>query len=98
MSYRVAPQAEDDLDEIWLYIAKESSSVEVASRFIDSLTQRFLLLAQHPYLGRSRDAELGIGTRTFPLGHYVILYRVANRNVFILRVVHGKRHLDALFP
>jgi hypothetical protein len=30
MAHGVAPQAEADLDHIWLYVAKESGSMEVA--------------------------------------------------------------------
>jgi plasmid stabilization system protein ParE len=47
MPHRLASEAEADLDEIWLYTAKESGSVEIADRLIDSITERFLLLARH---------------------------------------------------
>jgi plasmid stabilization system protein ParE len=30
MAHRVAPRAEADLDDIWLYVAKESASMEAA--------------------------------------------------------------------
>jgi hypothetical protein len=32
MAHRFAPQAESDLDDIWLYVATESGSVETADR------------------------------------------------------------------
>ncbi|MGH9625228.1 MAG: hypothetical protein ACRD4G_12920 [Bryobacteraceae bacterium] len=32
MAHRVARRAEADLDDIWLYVAKESGSLEVANR------------------------------------------------------------------
>lgn len=68
MAHRVAPQAEADLDDIWLYVAKESASMETASRLIDSITERFLFLAGFPHAGRARDLDCGIGTRSFPVG------------------------------
>jgi hypothetical protein len=37
MAHRVAPQAEADLDDIWLYIAKGSGSMNVATRVADSI-------------------------------------------------------------
>ena len=40
MAHRLAPKAETDLDDIWLYAAKESGSVEIADRLIDSITDR----------------------------------------------------------
>jgi len=51
MAHRVAPRAELDLDDIWLYVAKESGSIEVATRPINSITDRFHLLAGFPIWG-----------------------------------------------
>ncbi|HEU5342276.1 type II toxin-antitoxin system RelE/ParE family toxin [Edaphobacter sp.] len=97
MAHRVAIRAEIDLDDIWYYIAKESSSIEIADHLVDSITNRFFLLAKYPYLGRSRDHEFGSGIRSFPIGEYVVLYAVEGTEVLILRVVHGHRDIDALF-
>lgn len=38
MAHRVAPQAEADLDDIWLFIARESGSIPAATRLIDAIT------------------------------------------------------------
>jgi plasmid stabilization system protein ParE len=73
MAHRVASRAANDLDEIWYYIVKESRSVETADRLIDSITARFLLLASHPHLGRSRHDDFGVGARSFSVGEYVIV-------------------------
>jgi toxin ParE1/3/4 len=97
MSHRVAPQAESDLDDIWLYVAKESGSMEIASRLIDSITSHFFTLATFPYAGRSREEEFGLGSRSFTVGEYVIVYCVEGTDVFVLRVVHGRRDLLGLF-
>jgi len=64
MAHRVSPQAATDLDDIWYYVAKESGSIAVANHLIDSITDRFFLLAGHPYLGRSRDDDFGVGSRS----------------------------------
>jgi toxin ParE1/3/4 len=66
MAHRLAPRAAADLDDIWYYVAKESGSIETANRLIDSITDRFLLLARHPYLGRSRDDDFGRECEVFP--------------------------------
>jgi toxin ParE1/3/4 len=97
MAHRVAPRAEAYLDDIWLYVAKESASMDVATRLIDSITGRFSFLATFPYVGRARDEDLGAGSRSFAVGQYIIVYCVEGADVFILRVVHGRRDLDALF-
>jgi hypothetical protein len=33
MPHRLAPCAERDLDDIWLYVAQESNSIEIADRY-----------------------------------------------------------------
>ena len=97
MAHLVAPRAEADLNDIWLYVAKESGSMEVATLLVDSITDRFCFLANFPHAGRSRDREFGVGTRSFPVGDYVIVYCVEGDDVFILRVVHGRRDFESLF-
>lgn len=97
MAHRLAPKAANDLDNIWIYVARESGSLEIANRLIDSITDRFFLLASHPQVGRARNDDLGPGMRSFPVGEYVIVYRIEDENVLILRVVHGRRDLEALF-
>jgi hypothetical protein len=51
----------------------------------------------YPDLGRARDEDLRPGLRTFPVGEYVVLYRVENEDVVILRVLRGGRNIAALF-
>ena len=97
MAHRLAPRAETDLDDIWYYVAKESGSIEIANRLIDTLTDRFFMLTGSPYVGRARDHDFGPGCRSVAVGDYVIVYCVENVDVLILRVVHGRRDLDALF-
>jgi plasmid stabilization system protein ParE len=65
IAHRLAPRAEADLDDIWLYVARESASMEVATRLIDSITGRFSFLAAFPYVGRARDEDFGAGSRSF---------------------------------
>ena len=50
-----------------------------------------------PYLGRKRP-ELGLGLRTLVSGDYVIVYQSSAEEVQVMRVVHGRRDLTALFP
>jgi len=71
--------------------------MDVATRLIDSITGRFAFLATFPYVGRARDEDFGAGSRSFAVGEYIVVYSVEGANVLILRVVHGKRDLDALF-
>jgi toxin ParE1/3/4 len=97
MAHRLAPQAEGELDDIWYYTARESQSIEIADRMVDSLTDRFFLLATHPHAGRRRDEDLRPGLRSFPVGEYVIIYRVDDEDVLILHIIRGSRDIEALF-
>lgn len=94
MTYRVSGRARLDLIEIWRYIATDNESAP--DRFIDLITRRFELLGENPYAGRSRD-ELRPGYRSFPVGQYVVFYRLSESRVQIMHVLHGKRDLEALF-
>src|SRR5689334_17095160 len=95
MAYRLAPQAEADLEDIAFYIFLASGNLESADRVIQSIAERFDLLASYPYAGRARD-DLRPGIRAFPVGDYVILYRIEGSDVAIVRIAHGSRHLDLL--
>jgi toxin ParE1/3/4 len=97
MGHVRSPQADSDLDSIWYYVAIESGSVEIADRLIDSIAERFLLIAKYPNIGRRRDADLRPGLRSFSVGEYVIIYRVQEEDALILRVLRGSRDFEALF-
>jgi len=96
MGHVRSPEADSDLDSIWSFIASESRNAEIADRVIDSITERFLLLANYPNIGRRRDEDLRPGLRSFPVGEYIILYRVQDEDVLILRVLRSSRNLKAL--
>jgi len=96
--FRLSPEAEADLDDIWLRIASESGSTDGASRVVEKITERFWLLARYPYLGRSRAEDLRSGLRSFPAEDYIIIHRIEESGVvIILHVVHGSRDVQALF-
>jgi len=88
MPYRLSALAEQDLDEIWSYVAEDASPT-TADRFIDDIIDRFDLLAEQPRIGRLRP-EFGPGVRSFAVENYVIDYR-HDGDVLIARILHGRR-------
>ena len=97
MAHRLSAEAESQLDAIWLHVANESGALESADRIINTITDRFWLLARYPHIGRRRD-DLRSGLRSFAAGDYVILYRIDNEDdVLILYVMHGSRDIPELF-
>jgi toxin ParE1/3/4 len=95
MGHRLAPQADADLEDIAFYVFVQSGSLEIADRLIESISERFVMLGRHPRLGRRRD-DLRQGIRAFPVGDYLVLYRVEVEDVLVQRVVRGSRDLDVL--
>jgi toxin ParE1/3/4 len=88
------PAAEADLWEILLFIARDSE--EAAFRLIDSIDERFDLLARFPGAGPARP-EISEGLRSFPVGNHLILYKPIDDGIEVMRVVHGARNLRRLF-
>ena len=75
MPYRLSDLAEQDLDEIWSYVAEDASPT-TADRLIDVIVDRFELLIEQPRMGRLRP-EFGAGVRSFTVENHVIYYRHA---------------------
>ena len=95
--FRLAPEAEAELDEIWLYIARESGSIDVATGGAANHGS-LLALGAPPVPGRARDKDLGPGLRSFPVDDYLIIHRIAaDEAVLILHIVRGRRDIMALF-
>jgi len=80
--------AETDLIEIWVYVAE--GSVEAADRLIAKIQRQCQVLAEAPRAGRRRDDVLP-GTRSFPVGRYVLFYREADEGIEVARVLSGYR-------
>ena len=87
-------QAEDDLIEIWTYIAQDD--LTAADRLLDRIDEACGHLAENPLMGPAHP-DLAVGLRYFIIGNYLVLYREASDDVEIVRVVHGARHLPILF-
>ena len=88
MSYRLSSRAEQDLDEVWLYLAEDASAT-TADRLIDDIVDRFDLLAEQPRMGRLRPA-FGPGVRSIGVENHVVYYR-HDGEVQIARVFHARR-------
>ena len=88
MAYRLSALAEQDLDEIWSYVAEDANPT-TADRLMDGIIDRFELLAEQPRMGRLRP-EFGAGVRSFTVENHVIYYRHEG-DVLIARVLHGRR-------
>ena len=86
-------QAEIDLLEIWEYIAGEN--IRAADKVVRGLDARSHELLDNPKLGPARD-DIVKGMRHLVMDNYLILYRIIDDGIEIVRYLHGARDLHNL--
>ena len=84
----IRPDADDDLDSIWCFIAEDNP--RAADAMIDRLTDTFDMLLTMLQAGRTRP-EFGQNVRSFAVDNFVIYYVKVPEGIDILRVIHGRR-------
>jgi len=94
MKVWLTPNAEGDLEGIGDRIAQRNPARAVS--YVQELRERCLRIGDFPH-ARPPRPQWGMGIRIAVHGSYLIVYRVHNESVQILRVVYGARDLDALF-
>jgi toxin ParE1/3/4 len=92
---RLTAQAKQDLRDIWRGLAEFSGLSQADDRLKD-IKQKFNQLAQFPNSGRDRS-ELLPDLRSLPVNGFVIFYRIAPNHIAIVRVINGRRDIEALF-
>lgn len=96
------PQAIVDLANIAIYLAEESGSDGIAFRFLDAAEASFESLAVMSEMGTARtynDPAL-VGVRMWRVAgfpNHLIFYRPIKSGIEVIRVLHAKRDLEALF-
>lgn len=90
----IADQAQEDLLDIWLYIASDSPLA--ADAFLDLLHDKCVSLCASPEIGRARN-ELLTGLRCLPVKRYMIFYRVSPVTLEIVRVLSSYRDVASMF-
>jgi len=91
---RITPLAENDLEGIWSFIATDN--VGAADQTVATVLDTAERIADMPGMGARRD-DIRRGLRTFPVGKYLIFYRLIDTGIEVMRVVHGQRNLPEIF-
>ena len=86
--YTLTLRAQQDLREIWLYIAEDNE--RAADRLLNRLLDKFELVAEHPEMGTARPALSPIA-RILIEGSYVVMYEPTSDGVESMGVVYGTR-------
>ena len=90
----ISAEAEQDVLDIWLYIA-EDSPVN-ADRFLDRLEGKALKLAEFTEIGIDRP-ELAVDLKSFPVDRYVLYYRANTGGIELVRGLNGSRDINRAF-
>lgn len=92
----VTRRAEEDLREIWRYIAIEN--MDAADRLLLRIDDRLQILRDFPEAGTARD-DIRPGFRLLVEGPYLLLYEYdkAKDEVELVSVVDGRRDLSEIF-
>jgi toxin ParE1/3/4 len=85
--------AEEDSREIWRYIATDNPAA--ADRLLRKIDAKLESYAEQPRMGTPRDT-LAPGLRSFPVGSYLVFYRVVPEGIEVARILHGARDLKEL--
>lgn len=85
MNVRWLKLADKDLDKIENYIRRDNSSA--ATWVVLRIVKAVEMLAEHPGIGRPGRVE-GTKELVIPNMPYIIPYRIKNKTVQILRVLH----------
>jgi len=90
----VTAPAERDLEGIFDYIA--SDSPRNAKKYVGELRRKINGLGRFPLIHPLRG-DLRTGLRTASHGSHVVVFRIAERIVEVIGVIHGARDLTELF-
>lgn len=95
MKLRFSQRAANDLRAIHSFIAE--SNPANARRWLTRLRQVCDLLCDSPRMGKQRD-EFAPGLRTVVHKGYVIIYRISNAAVEVVRVTEGSQNYEEWNP
>jgi len=89
--YTLASAVEADLQAIWQHVAEDS--IDSADRLLERFYSEFQYLADNPGSGHKREDLTFLPLLFWTTGAYLIVYWTLNRELEVLAVVHGARHI-----
>jgi plasmid stabilization system protein ParE len=87
--YLLSVDADLDLNSIWEYIAEDS--IDAADGWIAKLFDAFEQISRTPGIGHKREDLTNLPVLFWPVGAYLIIYRVTPGPVEIVAVTQGYR-------
>jgi len=90
----ISPEAEQDLVDIWLYIAEDQPTN--ADQFLERLEEHAERVAEFNDMGIDRP-ELASNLKSFPVDRYILFYRQIENGIELVRVLHSSRDMNLVF-
>lgn len=91
-SFRLLPEAENDLESIWLYSAN-NWGVDQAHAYIDGLVDIFQLLSDNPLMCREQS-EFTPPVYIHHHAHHLLVFILSDIGIDIVRVLHESMDID----
>lgn len=94
MAYKISfsPQADQDLDTIFLYYLQEAS-LQIAEKVVQNLITRLQILSQQPNIGVPQAA---LNCRKFNIDKWGCYYEIIDQQIYILRIFDTRQSPDKL--
>jgi plasmid stabilization system protein ParE len=91
--YVLSGEALLELDDIWSFIAQDKP--EAADRWIAKLLEACETLAHNPQLGHPRVELTDKSFLFWPVGAYLLIYRILSDRIEIVAVTQGARDIPS---
>lgn len=95
MKYKLhySRQSKHDLEEVWNQIAIEYQNISSAAALVESIENDIDRLTDFPQLGPvlSSIADVESDYRFLLTGKYLTFYRVTGTDIYIDRIIYGRR-------
>ena len=88
-----SPESQNDLLDIKKYITEELDSPIAAENTLKKILKNIRMLESQPFIGAPLSSIINIDThyRFLVCGNYLAFYYVENEEVFIVRILYGRR-------
>lgn len=97
---KIVPKAEEDLDEIFYYIALELNNKSAAEKMINLFSNKILRLQEFPFSCSLVEDDLlkDKGYRKLIIDNYIVFYIVneEDQQVIVMRVLYGRKKYQDL--
>ncbi len=94
-NYILSEAADKDLEDIFDYTL-DHFGFDQAEKYLLEIEEVFQILAVHPESGKTRN-EIKEGLYSFPKDNHIIFYRILDKYIRIVRVLHGSRDIPNYF-